>query len=349
MREPMQWTFPIGRLFGAAIRVHIMLPIVLLGVYLKALGENAKQQPPIPGMASAMAIVLGLLFLSILLHEYGHVFAARSVGGDADEVILWPLGGLALCELPPQPRAHFLTALAGPLVNLMLCVLCAAYLVGQLVWPPLNPIAAGNFPYAPKLVHLATGDLVEPSWHLILAFQLFWVNWVLFLFNMILPAWPLDVGRMVHAVLWARTDERQASGTTAYIGFVVMLILCIAAIYVNDVLLFALCLFIYINCRQLLMQAELGRDEMGFSEDSPFGSSLREEASTRRPKLGLVQRWKQRRAAQQAQLEQQQKENEERRLDELLDKVQRLGRQSLTAEEERFLNRVSTRYRNNRP
>ena len=69
MREPMQWSFPIGRLFGAAIRVHIMLPVVLLGVYLKALGDNAKLETPIPGMAAAAAIVLGLLFVSILLNE----------------------------------------------------------------------------------------------------------------------------------------------------------------------------------------------------------------------------------------------------------------------------------------
>src|SRR5262245_55760325 len=128
MREPMQWTFPMGRLFGAAIRVHITLPVVLLGVYLKALGDNAKLESPIPGMALAAAAVLGLLFISILLHEYGHVFAARSVGGDAEEIILWPLGGLAMCDLPASPRSHFLTALAGPLVNLMLCVLSAAYL-----------------------------------------------------------------------------------------------------------------------------------------------------------------------------------------------------------------------------
>src|SRR5262245_25492903 len=125
MREPMYWSFPIGRLFGAAVRVHITLPVVLLGLFLKAQRDNAKLAAPIEGMPAIAGVVLGLLFLSILLHEFGHVFAARSVGGDCEEVMLWPLGGLAFCELPPAPRAHFLTALAGPMVNLALCVLSA--------------------------------------------------------------------------------------------------------------------------------------------------------------------------------------------------------------------------------
>jgi Zn-dependent protease len=338
MREPMQWSFPIGRLFGAAIRIHIMFPIVVLGLYLKAL----KDYSAVPGAAGSAAIFFGLMFLSVLLHEYGHVFAARSVGGDANEIVLWPLGGLAMCDVPHQPRRHFLTALAGPLVNLMLCVLSAAFLIGQLVWPPINPITSS--PIMPQLHHLANGEALVSTWYLALAFQLFWVNWALFLFNL-LPAWPLDGGRMLHAILWARTDEREADGLAAYTGFGIMLLMCVVAIYSDSVLLFALTLFIYVNCRQLLQQAELGRDEMGFGHDSGLGD---ESGRTRRPRPSLFQRWRQRRAAMQAAQEQQQREAEERRLDELLEKVQLHGKNSLTAEEQRFLNRVSSRYRNNR-
>ncbi len=71
-----------------------------------------------------MAMILGLLFLTVLLHELGHCFAARQVGGEASEVLLWPLGGLAACDVPHQPRAHFLTAAAGPAVNLLICLRC---------------------------------------------------------------------------------------------------------------------------------------------------------------------------------------------------------------------------------
>ena len=70
-------------------------------------------------------VMCGLLFLSILLHEFGHCFAARSVDGDATEVLLWPLGGLAYCDVPHTPRANLITALGGPAVNLGLCVMAA--------------------------------------------------------------------------------------------------------------------------------------------------------------------------------------------------------------------------------
>ena len=102
MREPLSWSLPLGRMFNVLVRMHVMLPLVMLGAYLKVVSE--KTAPPDIGVAAAA--VLGLMFLSILLHEFGHVFAARAVGGDCEEVILWPLGGLAMCDLPHAPRAH---------------------------------------------------------------------------------------------------------------------------------------------------------------------------------------------------------------------------------------------------
>jgi len=68
-----------------------------------------------------MLALMGLLFFSVLLHEFGHCFAARSVDGEANEVLLWPLGGLAKCELPHSAWAHFVTAAGGPAVNVLLC------------------------------------------------------------------------------------------------------------------------------------------------------------------------------------------------------------------------------------
>lgn len=337
MREPMQWSFPIGRLFETSVRVHVMLPVVLLGIYLKAL----KDLQEVPGAALAIASVLVILFLSILLHEFGHVFAARAVGGDCEEVVLWPLGGLAMCDLPHQTRAHFLTALAGPLVNLVLCVLAAAFLVGQSVWPPLNPFT--HHLVFPRIVSLTGGEEIVGTWYQLLAARIFLWNWVLFLLNL-LPAYPLDGGRMLHAVLWSRSDERTAAGTTAYVGFVVMLILVIAAIYQDAVLVLMLAAFIYVNCRAMVLFAE-GVNEHGFAIDQP---SELEPGRSRRPRPGLLRRWQQQRAARTAQREREERETEERRLDELLDKVQRHGKQSLSPEEERFLARVSTRYRNNR-
>src|SRR5689334_12981017 len=104
MRDPITWSFPLGRMFGIDIRVHIMLPLVMLGLLLRAV---TKDNVP---LLEAVVLLL-LVFISILLHEFGHCFAARSVDGDASEVLLWPLGGLAFCDLPHTPRAHLITAM----------------------------------------------------------------------------------------------------------------------------------------------------------------------------------------------------------------------------------------------
>ena len=337
MREPMQWSFPIGRLCNATVRVHITLPVAMLGLYLKEL----KDLQEIPGAALAIASVMAILFFSILVHEFGHVFAARAVGGDSEEVVLWPLGGLAMCDLPASPRAHFLTALAGPIVNLMLCVLSAAFLIGQSIWPPINPLA--NHMIYPNVVNWQTGDAAVETWYQMLAARVFLWNWILLLFNL-LPAYPLDGGRMLHSVMWARSDDRMAAGTSAYVGFGVMLLLLVVAIYQSDVLIFMLAAFIYMNCRSMVMYAE-GLDEAGFAMDL-LGDA--DSGPHRKPRPSFLQRWRQNRAARIAQREREDRATEERRLDELLDKVQRLGKQSLSPEEERFLTRVSARYRNNR-
>ena len=120
MRDPLTaWSFPVPwlRPFGITIRIHWMFPVVALGLILQtALARNeagtAARYPD--GAWIDMALILGLLFFSVLLHEFGHCLAARMVHGDASEVLLWPLGGLAYVDVPHTPRAHFLTAAAGP-------------------------------------------------------------------------------------------------------------------------------------------------------------------------------------------------------------------------------------------
>src|SRR5580693_1361546 len=116
MQNPLTaWSLPIPvlRPFGITIRIHWMFPVVALGLILQtALARNeAGTVPRYPeGAWIDMALILALLFFSVLLHEFGHCFAARMLNGDANEVMLWPLGGLAFVEVPHTPRANFLTA-----------------------------------------------------------------------------------------------------------------------------------------------------------------------------------------------------------------------------------------------
>jgi Zn-dependent protease len=115
------------------------------------------------------------LFGIVLLHEFGHALACRSVGGKADTIVLWPLGGIAYVSPPPRPGALLWTIIAGPLVNLILIAPCA-------------------------LLMLA----VDPTWWPELRhyfFILTIMNIGLFIFNM-MPIYPLDGGQVVHALLW---------------------------------------------------------------------------------------------------------------------------------------------------
>src|SRR4051812_40426357 len=108
MRDPFLWSIPLGRLFGITIRVHLLFPLVALGLILR----YAYQQNPAfePGTWIDASVLSGLLLVSVICHEYGHCFAARWVNGDASEILVWPLGGLASVDIPQTPRANFITA-----------------------------------------------------------------------------------------------------------------------------------------------------------------------------------------------------------------------------------------------
>jgi Zn-dependent protease len=373
MRDPMTWSFPIGRLFGIGVRVHIMLPLVALGLILRA---TSKDSGVSLGEAS---LVMLLLFVSILLHELGHCLAARAVDGDASEMLLWPLGGLAYCDLPHTPKAHLVCAIGGPAVNAGLALLAGGALAFAALVPPLNPLGS---PYQPRLWHWRDGGYraaaapraaeVEPvaseragthaevapprpaanpplaPWQIIAA-QIFWINWLLLLINL-LPGFPLDGGRILQAILWWQSgDYRSAMSTASYAGFFVTLAIAVYAIVVNSVLGILLALFIYVSCKQQLVALEAGGDEAPLGYDFSQGYTSLEgaapQAPPRRKRPNLVQRWLQRRAALRAKREIERREAEDRRMDELLDKVQSAGIASLSDEERRFLARVSARYR----
>jgi Zn-dependent protease len=396
MRDPMTWSFSLGRMFGIRINVHVLLPVVLIGLIARVtIGKDAVVTFP------EALVFCALLVISVLLHEFGHCFAARSVDGDAAEVLLWPLGGLAFCDVPHTPRANLITALGGPAVNVALCVVAAGALLFAGLVPPLNPLdslsayrprmydwravvyrsdGVSTYRVVPELV-AKTDGVTKPDaagkakdgssaarvevpaaqagpaklelWQ-ILAGQLFWVNWFLFLINMVLVGFPFDAGRVLQCILWARTDYRQATTTVCYAGFVIFLILGVHSIFANEITTFALGLFVYVTCRQQLFVLETGGEDAPFGYDFSQGYTSLEggqppATAPRRKRPNWFQRWMQQRAAKKARREQEAREAEERRMDELLEKVQKEGIQSLTDEERRFMNRVSARYRGGKP
>jgi Zn-dependent protease len=351
MRDPFSWSLPLGRMFGITIRLHILFPIFILVIWLKV----ATDSKATTGQGVEVLIILTLLFFSVLLHEFGHCFGARLVDGEANEVLLWPLGGLARCDVPHTPRANFITSAAGPLMNLLLCILCA----GVLAFCSLRPS------FDPTLTQLWTTELYDWQGHLwaseynplaarldywqVLVARFFWLNWVSFLVNVLILAFPLDGGQMLQALLWPRLGYRQAMLTAVFFGFVFMFIIGIYALWKNELLVFCLALFIYSSCKQQWIILETGAEDTLFGYDFSQGyTSLERDQPPppRKKRANFLQRWLQRRRALKMQREQEREAAEERRMDELLAKIQRDGRQSLTDEENRFLKRVADKYRN---
>jgi stage IV sporulation protein FB len=181
--------------------------------------------------------------------------------------------------------------------------------------------------------------------------QFFWVNWFGLLLNVLLCGFPLDGGRMLQAILWPRFGYRSAMKTAIVVGFVVMFITGVYALVKEELMVLCLAVAIYVACKQEWITLEMGGEESLFGYDFSQGyTSLERDQPPppRKKRQNFLQRWLQRRATKKMQRQQEQQEADERRMDELLDKIAREGIQALTDEESRFLKRVAEDRNRNR-
>lgn len=181
-----------GSVAGIPLRIH---PLWFLVVALLTSARAGSYYPDaVPGIAPGAAAALGLatvlgLFGSVVAHELGHALVARRDGVEIEEIDLWPLGGIARVKrLPDTPRGELRMALAGPAVSVALAL-------------GLTAVGAG----VPRHGALALREAL-----LYLGF----LNGVLAVFNLV-PALPLDGGRVAHALLWRRTGDRDAATVRA--------------------------------------------------------------------------------------------------------------------------------------
>lgn len=186
----MRWAYRIGRVAGTDIKVHVTF--VLLVVWWAYAGY----QEGGTGTAVSSALALLALFACIVLHEFGHILMARRFGVRTPDVILLPIGGVARLErIPDEPKQEFLIALAGPAVTALIVVVL--YLV--LALGGITPRLWGLHPEDPFLA------------------QLMKVNLYLLLFNLI-PAFPMDGGRVLRAVLSSRMGLVRGTRAAAALG-----------------------------------------------------------------------------------------------------------------------------------
>src|SRR5665213_3993405 len=142
------------------------------------------------------------LFGIVLMHEFGHALACRSVGGRADQIVLWPLGGVAYVDPPPRPGATLWSIAAGPLVNVGLVPILSViwFLARSQGWEDANP------------------NLYQ------FIYSIWFINLFLLIFNM-LPIYPMDGGQILRSLLWFMIGRSRSLMAASIIGVVAVVAL----------------------------------------------------------------------------------------------------------------------------
>ncbi|MBM4112018.1 MAG: hypothetical protein FJ253_01390 [Phycisphaerae bacterium] len=321
--DPMSWSLPISHVAGVTVRVHALFLVAIVAWLLKSMLVDPSTGAATPFDLPHTVVVLIALFLIVLLHEFGHVAACRRVGGDADEILLWPLGGLASVDPPRRWTAELATTLGGPAVNAAIWVIGALVLGFGAGWKmstlapnPLNPTAFASMPNSA----LETVFLVH------------WINWVLLLFNL-LPFFPLDGGRVLLALLSRRLGFADATRIASRIGVVGAALMAVAAIVVESWTLGAVAVFCVLTCWASLKRID-------YADAVEQGTEDPESARSR-----LVAERRAERRAERERRAREAKARDRARLDEILAKIGREGRESLRWSERRFLKRTTRRLR----
>lgn len=332
-QNPLWLSIPCFSLFGIRIRVSIWCLLIVLLLCANLGWQN--------GLAAS-----AILLASLLVHELSHVLAARKTGGGGHEILIWPLGGLAFASPAPNFFSETWTILAGPLSNGLICLATLPYVYS---FP--------EFKQAASLLYLPAVNLqfeLLPG----LMLLVFSINLKLTLVNLLLPIFPLDCGQFLYTCCKLHWDRQTAKVGSLWVSMLGALLLMIVGWYGGwywrsfDMLLLGSVLLGFCQYEFVVAQVARAYDDsfsfMGYDFSQGYtsldGGDDRESA--RQP--GLFERWRRERAEKKRQRDELLKIETERRLDELLAKIYEQGKDSLTADERRFLQRASNQYRSPR-
>jgi Zn-dependent protease/CBS domain-containing protein len=225
----MPWSLTLGSVAGTAIRIHVTFLLFLVWIwaaYYRLGGVNAAWEG---------TTFIALLFLCVLLHELGHVFAARRYGVKTSDITLWPFGGIANLErIPEKPSEELVVAVAGPAVNVVIAALLI-FVLGATIDPE----------------HLT--QIQDPT--ISMAAKIAGANIFLVLFNMI-PAFPMDGGRVLRALLAIRLGHARATEIAAMIGQAFAVGFGILGIFTNPMLII-IAIFVFLAASGEASHAQL--------------------------------------------------------------------------------------------
>jgi Zn-dependent protease/CBS domain-containing protein len=252
------WSFQFGRLFGIPLRVHITFFLLLAFV---AWSDSRGLQDARAGLIGAAYIAA--LFACVVLHELGHSLVARRYGVKVSHILLLPIGGVAMMErIPDNPKQEFNIAVAGPLVSIGIGVLCAVALV--LTGQPLT---------------MPSGELLTGGSFLL---RLGVINIFLALFNL-LPAFPMDGGRVLRSLMAQRMDYAKATRLAAGIGQTMAFFFGVVGIFTNPWLLL-IALFIYLGAGQEEQQVQV----RSLLRNVPVGYAMAKQFAVMQPEEPLA-------------------------------------------------------------
>lgn len=338
--HPLAWAFDAGTWLGVRVRISVYFPLLVFVLCWK-LGWQ------LGGVISAV------LFLSVALHELGHVLCNRAVSGTVHDVLLWPFGGLAWVDDHLPSKSQLLVASSGPLVNLMACLLTlSSVILPEPTWIAFDPLLREIKQLGDGLSGSeSTRSVVTQVMQLVFA-----VNWMLLLVNLV-PAKPLDGGRILQTWLATRVGAQAAAEISPRFAFLAAAVLIVIGLVTSHVFLMLLAfLLILINLHDASQQAP----REGANEDSFLGYDFSEgytslERSTpetqetqEAPSEGsgsLFQRLNKKRESERQRQHQSLTEREAEAVDQILAKLHENGMQSLTEAEKRLLKQASARYR----
>ncbi|MGQ0569808.1 MAG: site-2 protease family protein [Armatimonadota bacterium] len=219
----MRWSWKLGEVSGIAIYVHATFFLLIAWVVARHWIERAELGPALAGVGFVLA-----LFACVVLHELGHALTARRFGIRTRDITLLPIGGLARMErMPDDPRQELWVALAGPAVNVAIAAVLFAWLRITGTWQPIEQLTVGSGSFAQRLMI---------------------VNVSLVVFNL-LPAFPMDGGRVVRSLLAMRMDYARATQAAAVLGQGMALLFGLVGLFTNPFLVF-IALFVWIGAAQ---------------------------------------------------------------------------------------------------
>ena len=203
----MKWSWDVGKIAGINLKIHSTFVFLLIWIGFTTLLNGGS----VSAMLSEMLFILAL-FLCVVLHELGHALAAKRYGVATRDITLLPIGGVARLEsMPEDPKEELVVAAAGPAVNVLISgVLLAGILISGVLVQPLE-----------------LSGLLNNFW-----LRLLTVNIILVAFNLI-PAFPMDGGRVLRAILASRMDYVKATRVAANIGRGFAILMGIAGFFWN--------------------------------------------------------------------------------------------------------------------